>query len=677
MLPGLQQKVLRTFRVLSQPRKIFAVLVVFTVTLLTFGATTTPAGADTEQSYLAFRSIDASRANVISANITWSGQSSQIQDARVAVNGNQVDADITPRGENTQQAIAFIVDTSKPAQTSGLLEISKAWLKQWVEQRTSPDQWRGQPVAIYAAGATPQLLQDYTSDPERVLRAIERLNGKVGATLQDSENTRSSLWETVKTAADRVQAYPIEQRNIVIFTAAGNTTQQDYTGAAAGFVISSKAALFAVVGPETVSSSRMDSLVSQTGGVAISVLNSSEIQQAANQISDIISKGQYRVVIDYESEDSVLVIDVAVGGIETSGIILNGSTVTGTSALSVDISGPGDVSFYLNPIVLIVALVLIAVAIGGIIYTVVNNIFSGYSFSQQIASYQNYRENYGDLNQEVDPEQSALGTTKSFIVQKALEATERVAEERGILNRVDSALERASINIKPAEFLILYLAGLVVFPVLGFFLGGLLFFLIFAFLAVVGPLALLSNLAERRRRKFLAQLPDSLHLLAGSLRAGYSLMQGVEAVSEETPDPMAQELRRVITETRLGGDLIESLDKVALRMNSQDFAWVVMGVSIQSEVGGDLAELLDTVADTMVQRERLRRDIKSLTAEGRISALVLTLLPVALLVILNVVNPSYGENLLTTGTGQFMLLFGGMMLGVGWFWMKKIVDIKV
>lgn len=238
-------------------------------------------------------------------------------------------------------------------------------------------------------------------------------------------------------------------------------------------------------------------------------------------------------------------------------------------------------------------------------------------------------------------------------------------------------MERANLAIKPAEFIVLYVAIVIALPLVGLYLGGLLIMLAFGFVAAFAPIALLSNMAERRRSKFLAQLPDTLHLLAGSLRAGYSLMQGVEAVSEETPEPIAQELRRVITETRLGGDLIESLDKVALRMNSQDFGWVVMGISIQSEVGGDLAELLDTVSETMVERQRLRREIKALTAEGRISALVLICLPIALLIILNFMNPEYGSALFTSTLGQILLLLGGLSLILGWLWMKKIVAIKV
>ena len=129
-------------------------------------------------------------------------------------------------------------------------------------------------------------------------------------------------------------------------------------------------------------------------------------------------------------------------------------------------------------------------------------------------------------------------------------------------------------------------------------------------------------------------------------------MQGVEAVSQEVAEPMGLELRRVVTEARLGRPLEEALDGVAERMASPDFAWAVMAIRIQREVGGNLSELLLTVADTMIQRERLRRDVAALTAEGRMSAIVLGVLPIGLGLVMFVINPEYTSKLFDTTAGQ-------------------------
>jgi len=165
--------------------------------------------------------------------------------------------------------------------------------------------------------------------------------------------------------------------------------------------------------------------------------------------------------------------------------------------------------------------------------------------------------------------------------------------------------------------------------------------------------------------------------LASSLRAGFSFLQGVEAVAQEVDDPMGSELRRVIVEARLGRPVEESLDDCARRMRSDDFDWAVMAVNIQREVGGNLADLLQTVSVTMIERERLRRDVKALTAEGRMSAIVLGCLPPGLGLVFYATNPAYIRVLFTHLGGQIALGAAILAMLIGFFWMKKIVDIKV
>ena len=172
-------------------------------------------------------------------------------------------------------------------------------------------------------------------------------------------------------------------------------------------------------------------------------------------------------------------------------------------------------------------------------------------------------------------------------------------------------------------------------------------------------------------------LPDTLQLLSGTLRAGYSLMQGVEAVSHEVEEPMGFELRRVVTESRLGRPLEEALEGTAERMNSPDFAWAVMAIRIQREVGGNLSELLLTVAETMTARERLRRDVSALTAEGRVSAFVLGILPIGLGIAIYILNPEYIQRLFDTTIGNILLVVAGISMLIGFFWMKKIIDIEI
>ncbi len=154
-------------------------------------------------------------------------------------------------------------------------------------------------------------------------------------------------------------------------------------------------------------------------------------------------------------------------------------------------------------------------------------------------------------------------------------------------------------------------------------------------------------------------------------------MQGVEAISQEVDEPMGLELRRVVTEARLGRPLEEALEGVAERMDSPDFAWTVMAIRIQREVGGNLSELLMTVADTMTQRERLRRDVAALTAEGRISAMVLAFLPFGLGILMYVINPDYMSKLFDDTLGNIMLGAAIVGMAVGFLWMRSIINIEI
>jgi tight adherence protein B len=160
------------------------------------------------------------------------------------------------------------------------------------------------------------------------------------------------------------------------------------------------------------------------------------------------------------------------------------------------------------------------------------------------------------------------------------------------------------------------------------------------------------------------------------MRAGFSLSQGMQAISEEVENPMAMELKRVISEERLGRNLPDALQDVADRMQSADFSWAVLAIRIQRQVGGNLAELLTTVSHTMVERERLRREVRSLTAEGRLSAVVLVSLPPGIGGVVWFMNPTYIAPMLNSSFGQMCIGAGFVSMLIGWFTMRRIIDIK-
>ena len=183
--------------------------------------------------------------------------------------------------------------------------------------------------------------------------------------------------------------------------------------------------------------------------------------------------------------------------------------------------------------------------------------------------------------------------------------------------------------------------------------------------------------AKRRIKAFQAALPDTLQLMAGSLSAGLSLAQSTDTIVREGTEPITSEFKRVIVESRLGVPLEDAMEGVAERMESRDFEWVVMAIRIQREVGGNLAELLLTVAGTLREREYIRRHVRALSAEGRLSCYVLGGLPPGFLAYLALSKWSYVEPLFTTPIGYAPL--GGMavLLTVGIVWMSKVSKVEV
>jgi tight adherence protein B len=270
------------------------------------------------------------------------------------------------------------------------------------------------------------------------------------------------------------------------------------------------------------------------------------------------------------------------------------------------------------------------------------------------------------------------GFSTNAIFQRAVGITSSIAESQGYLVKAEKMLEQANMPLRAAEALTVYVGIIIGSGVLGLLYKQSIFFgLIFAILGGLIPPAVVNFKAKRRRKKFTAQLPDTLQLLAGTLKAGYSFMQGVEAVSHEVEDPMGGEFRRVVTEAQLGRPVEEALEQSAQRMESPDFEWAVMAVRIQREVGGNLSELLMTVAETMTARQRLRGEVQALTAEGRVSAMVLGILPLGLGLMLWTINPEYMGVLTSETIGRYMLIGSTLLAGAGFLWMKKIIDIKI
>ncbi len=275
------------------------------------------------------------------------------------------------------------------------------------------------------------------------------------------------------------------------------------------------------------------------------------------------------------------------------------------------------------------------------------------------------------------PTSGALG--QSQVARSAAEFAGRVAQTRDLDTGLALRLEAAGVPLRPGEWMLVHvgiaiLAGLVFLLLSGF---GWFATLLGLALGVIGPWLYLSFKEGKRKSRFQQQLPETLQLMAGSLAAGYSLPQAVDTVVRESQGPMAVELNRALVEARLGVPIEDALETVAVRMDSMDFKWVVMALRIQREVGGNLAEVLTNVAATMRERERLRRQVDVLSAEGRLSAIILGALPLVFVGYLVLARPEYIGLLITTPLGILLIIVGVVLLIVGAFWLRKVVKVQV
>jgi tight adherence protein B len=276
------------------------------------------------------------------------------------------------------------------------------------------------------------------------------------------------------------------------------------------------------------------------------------------------------------------------------------------------------------------------------------------------------------------PPPSASGSEVN-IARAAVGLAEKVVANKDFETRLASRLEAAAIPMKPAEWLLLHTGIALGVPLLFLLVSGgdVPLGLVGLLMGVVGPHVYLSVKQSKRKQKFEESLAPTLQLLAGSLAAGHSLPQAVDTVAQEASEPMASELRRAVAEARLAVTVEDALDHVAERTGSKDFAWVAMAVRIQRNVGGNLAELLTTVAATLRERERLRRHVRVLSAEGRLSAIILGALPIFFAFYLFVVRRDYLMKLFNEPLGVAMVIAGSVIFVGSILVMVKLVKVEV
>jgi tight adherence protein B len=284
------------------------------------------------------------------------------------------------------------------------------------------------------------------------------------------------------------------------------------------------------------------------------------------------------------------------------------------------------------------------------------------------------------------------GPLSDLIAQsQAIANLNRVVEGRDFGANLSRDLARADLKLKPSEFLGIWAGSIVGVPVLMFILsffmkalGSPLVLLIGVLIGFFLPRFWLGRRKGGRLNAFNKQLPDTITLIANALRAGSSFLQAIELVVRESRPPVSTEFGRVIREVNLGLPFDQALENMVRRVRSDDLELMATAISIQHQVGGNLAEILDSIAYTIRERVRIKGEIRTLTAQQRLSGYVVGFLPIALAGFLFVAAPGFMEPMflnppavLGLPAGVVILIFGGFMMFIGFMLIRKIVDIEV
>lgn len=243
---------------------------------------------------------------------------------------------------------------------------------------------------------------------------------------------------------------------------------------------------------------------------------------------------------------------------------------------------------------------------------------------------------------------------------------------------MEHKLTQAALPMRGAEFIVICLGiALLVFVILILLSGNFILALLGGVVGFSIPLFILKIKIDQRKKAFNDQLGDTIVLIANALRTGYSFMQAVAMVSREMPKPIGEEFARVLKEMNLGVTTEDALNNMAKRVNSDDLDLVITAVLIQRQVGGNLAVVLDSIANTIRERIKIKGHIKTLTAQGKISGLIIGALPIAIGSVIYVLNPEYVKILFEDPMGRMMLVVGVVSQIIGILVIRKIINIDI
>ena len=613
--------------------------------------------------------------------LTAAGGASIDSSLRVTISGKDYPVDAIGSGQGTplSRSAIIVVDTSGSMGPTGMATVRSATA---AFLRSVPNDVS---VGVIAFSATPKLLVAPTTDHGKVQSSVDTLTA----------NGETALYDAVALAVRTLGTKG--ERSILLLSDGGDTVSRQSNQASA--TASLKAAH---VRAEAVSfnsgeanTAVLRGFAQAGGGSVIAAANSGDVQSAFTAAAQTLASqltfsvplppgvaGVQTVVLSGTSDgrpfSAPATIDFGAGvPLPQAKKATANTPVVGPMDETVRPSTATSVLPVLG-VSPMVGLAMVGVFLGIVILGLT---LAGTSLKS------GRRNRVEDIERYVAPQvggrSASKGTKTRAISENLVFLGDRMMQDRESTSKTMGLIEKADLPLRAGEWWVLRIVSIVAGPAVMMILlrGGTVITLVAALLGVVLgyflPAFVLRFLAKRRGKKFDNQLPDVLTLVASSLTTGFSLPQALDAVAKDSPEPSAKEFSRALAETRIGADVADALEHLSERMDSDNMRWTSMAIRIQREVGGNLAETLRTTAKTLREREELKRHVKALSAEGRLSAYILVALPVGIFFYTMQTNRSYIELLWTSALGWGMIVFGLISLGIGIFWMRKVVDVKV
>lgn len=617
---------------------------------------------------LRFRSVDTAKyphiqAEVFAYDPRFAGTTFDSGSFTLKENGAKVENLNVKRISDNPMTVVLAIDTSGSMQGAPLADAKQA-AKGFVASVTAPNK-----IAIVGFNTIPSLIIAPTSDKKALNDAIDRLEAE-GDT---------ALYDAMVTGVDLASSSDSNQKNMVILTDGQDNKSTQSLEAAIAKATTAGMTVFGIgLVSDDFNAATLETIAEQTGGKSVSTSDSSALKDVYASLAREL-KEQYKISYvsqaGKDAKELTLALTVSQGALvlHESKVIANPTfKQTGTVQPNrIDLTPVAKVAG--SPAWYWAVLLTVFLAV----FMFVFGILAAVSLSRRLLSKQLAFYEERTIGRTEENKVRKKSSSERKVLEEALRMTKLAADKRGFNSMIQLLLIQADIPLKPAEFILFHFVAVVALGLLSFaFFGNLLVTVIVIAAATIVPLLYVDYLINRRKRLFHDQLPDILSLLSGSLRTGYGLLQALSLVADEVAAPASTEIKKALAETNLGLPLEEALDSMAARIGSEHLNWAIMAIKIHNEVGGNLATLLDTLASSVRERDRISRQIKVLTSEGRLSAIILFVLPILLAAFFYFANRQYISLLTATRAGQIMIAVALALMGVGAVWLKKIISIE-